>query len=105
MIHLLLQTSTDSLSIAKIISKKIIDSNLSPCVHIINSPTTMYKWEGNSITTKEYIIQIKTVESLKNDIIKSIKKDHNYKNPELISQVINIESKEYKLWFNKELNL
>tara|TARA_B100000953_G_C17822180_1_gene358909 strand:+ start:254 stop:571 length:318 start_codon:yes stop_codon:yes gene_type:complete len=105
MSHLLLQTCTDSLSIAKIISKKIIDNNLSPCVHIINSPTTLYKWEGKTINTKEYIIQIKTIKKLKNTVIKLIKEEHNYKNPELISQIINIESKNYESWFNKELNL
>ena len=105
MTHLLLQTSTDSLSIAKIIAKKLIDNGLSPCVHIINSPTTIYKWEGKTINTKEYLIQIKTTDLHKKDVINSIKEDHNYNNPELISQKINIESNDYKKWFNKEMNL
>ena len=105
MTHLLLQTSTDSLSIAKIIATRLIDNNLSPCVHIINSPTTIYKWEGEIINTKEYLIQIKTTDIHKDDVIKSIKKDHNYNNPELISQKINIESDNYKKWFNKEMKL
>lgn len=105
MTHLLLQTSTDSLSIAKIIAEKLIDNGLSPCVHIINSPSTFYKWEGKTINTKEYLIQIKTTDLHKKDVINSIKEDHNYNNPELISQKINIESDHYKKWFNKEMNL
>ena len=76
MTHLILQTSTDSLSIAKIIAKKLIDNGLSPCVHIINSPTTIYKWEGKTINTKEYLIQIKTTDlhKVKIRIIKLQKK-------------------------------
>ena len=58
--YIILQSSTDSLSVAKNLSKKIVDKKLSPCVHIVHSPNTYYKWDGETITSKEYIILIKT---------------------------------------------
>ena len=102
--YILLQSSTDSLSVAKNLSKKIVDKKLSPCVHIIHSPNTYYKWEGETITSKEYIILIKTNNLKKEEIISLLKKEHNYNNPEIISSSFTVESKDYLKWFNKEMN-
>ena len=102
--YIILQSSTDSLSVAKNLSKKIVEKKLSPCVHIVHSPNTYYKWDGETITSKEYIILIKTNSIKKEEIISLLKKEHNYKNPEIISRSFNIESKDYLKWFNKELN-
>ena len=102
--YIILQSSTDSLSVAKNLSKKIVDKKLSPCVHIVHSPNTYYKWDGETITSKEYIILIKTNSIKKEAIISLLKKEHNYNNPEIISWSFNIESKDYLKWFNKELN-
>ena len=104
MSYILLQSTTDSLSIAKNLSKKLVDKKLSPCVHIIHSPNTYYKWEGETISTKEYIILIKTNNINKEKIISLLKKEHNYNNPEILSRSFTIESKDYKKWFDKELN-
>ena len=101
--YLIIQTSTDSLSTAKTIAKEIVDTNLSPCVHIINAPNVIYKWEGKTISTKEYIIQVKSNDILKKKTISIIKKLHNYNNPELFSKKINLESDEYEKWFIKEM--
>lgn len=102
--YLIIQTSTDSLSTAKSISKEILETNLSPCVHIINAPNVFYKWEGKTISTKEYILQVKSNNRLKKKTISLIKKLHNYNNPELFSKKINLESDEYEKWFNKEMD-
>ena len=102
--YIILQSSTDSLSVAKNLSKKIVDKKLSPCVHIVHSPNTYYKWDGETITSKEYIILIKTSSIKKEEIISLLKKEHNYNNPEIISRSFYIESKDYLKWFNKELN-
>ena len=101
--YLIIQTSTDSLSTAKTIAKEIVDTNLSPCVHIINAPNVMYKWKGKTISTKEYIIQVKSNHFVKEKTISLIKKLHNYNNPELFSKKINLESNEYEKWFIKEM--
>ena len=87
----------------KTIAKEIVDTNLSPCVHIINAPNVMYKWKGKTISTKEYIIQVKSNHFVKEKTISLIKKLHNYNNPELFSKKINLESNEYEKWFIKEM--
>ena len=50
--------------------------------------------------TKEILVRIKTHKDLIDEICSKVKKMHNYDVPELISYDLNIESNEYKKWFN-----
>ena len=99
----IIETSTDKLLIAEKISQSIINSKLSPCVQIIDGIKSYYIWKNKIVSSNEYTIKIKTVESHINKISSIIKKKSNYDVPEIISYEFRIEDEDYENWFNENI--
>ena len=99
----IIETTTDSITVAEMISESIISSKLSPCVQIIDNVKSHYIWENQIESSNEYTIKIKTVESHLNKISSIIKKKSNYDVPEIISYDFRIEDEEYENWFNENI--
>jgi len=99
----IVETSTDKLIIAEIISKSIINSKLSTCVQIIDGIKSYYIWKNKIVSSNEYTIKIKTIENHINKISSIIKEKSNYDVPEVISYEFRIEDKEYENWFNENI--
>ena len=96
-------TTTNSKQIAKEISKTILHNDLSPCVQIISDTISFFKWNNKVTKEKEYIVNIKTINTFENNIVQIILDLHNYKTPEIIKNEFTILNKDYKNWFNKNL--
>ena len=99
----IIETTTDSITVAEMISESIIKSKLSPCVHIIDAVTSNYIWKDKIESSNEYTIKIKTVEGYIDRISSIIKKKSNYDVPEIISYEFRIENEEYEDWFNENI--
>ncbi len=88
--------------ILKLIIKKILKKKFSCCINYtkINS---IFIWKKKIVKKKEYKITFKTIFSLKNKVIKIIKKYHPYKIPEILIKKINYINTIYYKWFKKHL--
>jgi len=95
----IIETTTNDIENAKLISSTILDNKLSPCVQIHNSIKSYYRWENTIKNDNEYLLRIKTINKYINTITQLINKVHKYDTPELISYNINIESSNYEKWF------
>ncbi|MBI44781.1 MAG: divalent-cation tolerance protein CutA [Candidatus Marinimicrobia bacterium] len=91
-------TTTDKKDIAEKLSTQILESNCSPCVQISDSVLSYYIWNGEKSVSKEYKVDIKTLDSLSERVTSLIKSIHNYDTPEIIKTSISIENKDYKNW-------
>ena len=99
----LIITTTDDKNIAKAISSKIIESNLSPCIQLTENINSIYKWKNKISSTNEFRIEIKSIHSFCNKITNIIKDLHNYEVPEIITTDFDIHSKKYKSWFDTNI--
>jgi len=99
----IIETTTDSIAVAEMISESIINSKLSPCVQIIDAVKSNYIWKDKIESSNEYTIKIKTVEDHINKISSIIKKKSNYDVPEIISYEFRIEDEDYEDWFNENI--
>ena len=97
----IVETTTNSMKIAKTISDYLVLNKLSPCVQIVDNILSNYTWDKKPVSDNEILVKIKTRKSNINKVCQSIKKLHNYDNPELISYSIGIESDKYLKWFNE----
>ena len=94
-----IETTTNDLNIANIISEKLLKCKLSPCVQIIPNINSYYLWKDQLVSDSEFLIKIKIIKKNINKTIQLIKKNHNYDNPEFISYKFNPATAEYKNWF------
>ena len=97
--YAIIETTTNDISTAKLISNKLLDLNLSPCVQIVKNINSIYTWNSKIVKEVENLVKIKSTLKNLNEIKSIILEFHNYENPEIISYNFNIISDEYKLWF------
>ena len=83
---------------AEEMAQKVIVSGLAACVNIIDNAKSIYKWEGELKTDTESILFIKTATKKVENLIKSIRKDHPYEIPEVISMTISEGNPDYLNW-------
>ena len=95
----IIETTTNDIENAKLISKNILDKKLSPCVQIHPSIKSYFRWGKTINNDNEFLIRIKTIDKNIITITKLINNIHQYDNPEFISYDFNIEADNYKKWF------
>ena len=99
--YIIIETTTNDIKSAKLISKKLLDLKLSPCIQIIKNINSIYTWKSKKIDDTEHLIKIKSTTKKSNEIKRIILELHNYQNPEIISYNMNIISDQYELWFKE----
>ena len=98
-----IETTTDSLEIAKQIASFIVDKNLSPCVQV-HSINSIYRWNKKIHDSKEFKIKIKTNKENSSHIYKIINQKHNYDIAEIVTSKLEINNDKYLKWFNENVN-
>ena len=98
--YIIIITTTNSKSNAKLMASSLVENKLAACVQIIPKIESIFKWKDSISDEKEILILIKTISILTDDIKRKIKKIHNYDTPEIISFPFNILTDDYKEWFD-----
>lgn len=91
----------NDLSIAKNLSKTLLEKRLIACANIAPQVLSMYEWKGEIVTDDEFLMIFKTNSSLFDELKAEIKRLHTYEVPEIISFKIDNGSKEYLDWIDK----
>ena len=95
--------TTESLEDAEKIAKSLVKKRLAGCIQIVGPILSIYWWEDNVETGREWLCLIKSREDLYTKLEKAIKKIHPYKTPEIVVTPIVAGSKEYFNWLSNEL--
>ena len=95
----IIQTTTDSIKIAKSISELLVNNNVSPCVQIISNVKSVYRWKNKSEQSSEILLLIKTIPEKIQQCKDIILKYHNYDIPELVVLDGDIIRDDYEAWF------
>ena len=95
----IIQTTIDSIKIAKSISELLVKNNLSPCVQIIPNIKSVYQWKDKVEHSSEILLLIKTIPENVQKCKNIILKHHNYGTPEIIVMDGYILEDDYQAWF------
>ena len=95
----IIQTTIDSIKIAKSISELLVNTNASPCVQIISNVKSVYQWKDKTEHLSEILLLIKTIPENVQKCKDIILKHHNYDVPELIVLDGYILEDDYHAWF------
>ena len=87
---------------AENISRIILENRLGACVNIMEKIESLFWWKGKIEESSEALMIVKSKERLLDKLINLIKKNHSYKNPEIISIPITKGSEEYLNWVGAE---
>ncbi len=85
------------------IGKSLVESKLAGCINILDQMTSIYEWEGKLEINEEAILIAKTNETLFDEIISHVKKNHSYTVPCVLSIPIQNGNEEYLNWLESGL--
>ena len=100
---IIILTTVSSKKEAELIGSKLINKELAACVNIIPNIKSIYRWEGKINEDSEYLLIIKTVKRVEEDVFENICKLHSYDTPEMISIPITGGEKSYLNWLSKSV--
>jgi len=80
----MLITSVDSQATAESLAHDMVRQRLAACVQVSAPTTSVYHWEDNLESAKEYCLSIKTTAERLDDAIAWLRQHHPYKVPELV---------------------
>ncbi|CAH8530524.1 unnamed protein product [Dicrocoelium dendriticum] len=90
-------TCPDS-SVANNLASLLVTKQLAACVNIVPSIESVYLWNGKLEKSSELLLIIKTRSSLMEELITTVKANHPYDCPEVISFEIQNGSPDYLNW-------
>ncbi len=91
-------TTTDKKEVADNIAQNLVSSHLAACVQVLSGVESTYIWKEKVEVSKEYLLFIKTVKKLYEDVEKKIREIHNYELPEIIALPVEKGYKDYLKW-------
>ena len=96
-------TTAGSEEEAQRIALALVDARLAACVNIVPHIESVYRWQGEIESSKEWLLIIKTATQRVSAIREQIKELHSYELPEHI--VLNVEdgSPEYLAWLEESI--
>jgi periplasmic divalent cation tolerance protein len=87
---------------AQKIAKDLVKKRQAACVNIVPGMNSHYWWKDKLEAAEESLLIVKTKESLLPEVIKSVKKLHSYRIPEIIALPIVDGSRDYLEWIDSE---
>lgn len=100
--YCIVNCTTSSKINAMEICEYLIESKLAACINIVPNVVSVYKWEGKVVEGQEFLMIIKTKESLFKKVEKAITERHEYSLPEIVATPIIKGNKDYLKWLKSE---
>ena len=100
--YCIINCTTSSKVNAMEISEYLIENKLAACVNTVPGVISVYKWEGKIVGGQEFLMIIKTKESLFRKVEKAISERHEYELPEIVATPIKKGNRDYLKWLRSE---
>lgn len=102
-VPLVITTAFEGRGDAETMAAALLEKRLIACAQITGPVSSSYWWQGKIVSSAEYLLVMKSDESLYDELEQLIRELHPYETPEIIGTVITHLSEDYRQWLEKEL--
>lgn len=102
MSELLILSTTDSEELARAIASALVEHREAACVNIVPGVSSIYRWEGKTCDSREWLLLIKTPVERFEAVRGRIRAMHSYELPEVIAVPITAGDPQYLHWVREQ---
>ncbi len=92
------QTTTESEDEARRIATELVQRRLAGCVQVLGPITSVYRWQGQMESAREWLCLIKTTQAAYQQVEATVRELHSYETPQVIALPITQGSEAYLSW-------
>jgi len=96
-------STVDSEEAAERLAARLVDRRLAACVQIVPGLTSVYRWQGKTERSREWLLLIKTSAALYADLEAVLLELHPYECPEIVAVGIDRGAAGYLDWLEASL--
>lgn len=100
--HVIVASTTDSEPAALELAAKVIEERLGACAQVVGPVTSVYRWDGEVRTDREWRVEIKTTAAGVAALTERLRQLHGYDLPEVVATPIVGGSADYLAWVTTE---
>jgi periplasmic divalent cation tolerance protein len=82
------------------IAELLVNERKAACANIVPAVESFFWWEGETESTRESLLLVKTKTSLFPEIVELVKRTHSYEVPEIIALPVIAGSEDYLKWLD-----
>ena len=98
-------TTTATREEAEKIARVLLEERLVACVNIIDAVSSLFWWQGRIDMSREFLLLMKTHESLFSELAEKLGSMHGYQVPEIVGLPITAVSEHYLEWLRETLQV
>jgi periplasmic divalent cation tolerance protein len=95
-------TSLPDRAAALSLASALVERKLAACVNVIDGCTSVYRWQGETVSSQELPVLIKTRAGLFPAVEAAIRELHPYELPEVVAVPVQAGSADYLAWLAAE---
>ncbi len=99
---LLVMCSCPDATTAHALADSLIDARLAACVNISAPSRSVYRWQGQTETAEEILLNIKTLAGRYPELEQHIRQRHPYQVPEIIALPVTEGLPDYLKWVEEQ---
>ncbi len=99
-----LTTTTAGEQEAHALARHLVEQRLAACVQVSGAIRSVYRWQGEVCEANEVRLTVKSLGSLKDQLIQAIESQHSYDTPEIVISNIAECSPKYGQWLRQQVD-
>jgi periplasmic divalent cation tolerance protein len=100
--HLTVLTTTDTPESAAALARSAVEARFAACAQIDGPLTSVYRWQGEIATDREWRVTFKTTAARYADLEAHLRAVHTYDTPEIVALPLSHGSADYLAWLDTE---